>query len=528
MAERGRSRDRPSAGAVGAAFVLIAVSTALFFARTRFNGDIRGRDAAHHVSTLLVTFLGWEHTGDPIAHFLTIDWPTYGPVLRVFTYPFWRIAGTDPLAFSLAAFAVFIATVVLLFKTLRALSIDPGWIAIAGILLLTSTFGQHVYFHYNIDGLSTLAVLWMYFVAVATPPAERRAARVWTVALAALVVRLTTLIYTAAPMATYLFERGVRSRRRSGPAEARSGWAAWIAPLFLLACAAVFYASNLQNFADFVVKTSDLDPSYTGIVPGIWSTENLTWFADHRDQLMMVGMWPPVLLLAAWGLVKLPGGRRLPTVLFAVAPVVPYLVIIGTRKADYLGPSLVIVLVLATIGLAKLPRTWLRWPVAAVLCFLCSCQFWFAQGLPPVPCARPGGPVAVAVWRAMGMEKQTLFVRPHDEFLGTYPLARRTLDRLHANLGAHTVAIASVHPNVVWWKARPMLEAFFEDAKTAPDARPIESLSEADRATFDALLVVSPAAGRDAPERAELSRWRLTYSYRLTWGLFANLYLPAR
>ena len=380
---------------VPAFLVLAAVSLAGLLAFYALIDFVPGRDSDMHVRLFYESFAPTERIYLPL---LLANYVNYGPVLKVLTFAVRSFLGDAPLTFGATNFVVFLLTCLLLARTLRRLGTDPAWGRVLGLTLLGTSVGLSAYYQYDVDAVYILAGLLAFdAILLSDRPRGSDLAANGAVSLFCLLVRLNALVYLIVPWAYWL----TRWARSGDPASAspvgRRASRVLAAPIGRLAAAAALLAWSLACYLPlrgwiWQVLTHgqdaapDFDVRSTIVAPGLWTWANWLWFPARLPRMFSPATLAVLAPLAAAGFWRGARGRRAWVLLYAAVPALLYSFVMGTRKVEYIGPTIALVVVFAVHGLAGLRRPGARLGIAALLLALAAGQAWWQLfGLPPCP-----------------------------------------------------------------------------------------------------------------------------------------------
>lgn len=390
-------------------------------------GIITGRDAGFHAYVFLLNADADSILGTLRGLFEGIQ-ADYGPIHYLLCVPFWFAMGTVPTAFALPNLIILFCTLGLLAATLRRLDTPVGWTLVAGIALVGSNMGVGMYYSLNVDAIYTLAILAAFTAMIAPGPVSTsRWPTVFAAVLFCLLARLNTALYLLVPLAyqVALFflerRRGESLGRVVASLVSRPIWL--IALVAMMAMSLVYYGPKVEHFMPWnLVKGFNFHANPQAGVQ-FWSWANWTWFLRRVPQALPPALAIGLIPFAVYGWWKALVGRRVVTALFVAVPWLLYTLIVGTRKIEYIAPSLVLLLILGVVGIARVQNRVVKWGAVAFVLIVSTAQFFHSLGSPaPLSIlAHHSLPNRVAS-RMLGWTCENLL---HPDRVGVFDLSRR-------------------------------------------------------------------------------------------------------
>ena len=141
-----------------------------------------------------------------------------------------------------------------------------------------------------------------------------------------------------------------------------------------------------STLTDIKKMTPSIDFDSTANGGRVWTWSNWLWFPSRLPEMFSPAMLAVLAPLAVAGFWRGARGRRAWVVLYACVPVVIYSFIMGTRKIEYIGPTIALVVFFAVHAVAGLRRAGVRLGIVALLLALATGQAWWQIfGLTPYP-----------------------------------------------------------------------------------------------------------------------------------------------
>jgi hypothetical protein len=522
-----RSIENPAArnltGFVSA-ILLVVLALSVFYVINTNNGVITGRDATHHSMYFLHFVYPEADPGQMFRHFTNADRPDYGPSLRLALLPFWLEFGTRPAAFHAVNLVVLFGFLLLIARILRRLELDSSWTLLFGLLLLGSHIGLQMFFTLNYDALYALAVmLGFYFFVLDERPLIARWPALLAIALLALLIRINTLIYLFVPFVFLLIR--LKKETRGGRIGSRIASAAFEHPVWLILVMGIAGA----DLAYYLPKLSHLTPSQLSVnnnlnfEPGLgvtlWSLKNWTWFASRLTDAVAPAIWVVLTPIAILGWWRSFASRRVTVALFALFPALLYTLIIGTRKIEYIAPSILLFLLCATLGFAQLKRAAIKLPILALILFVGTSQFWWSlDKLSPLP-MYPSQTAPNHRVRSL-LSDQLIELYPGQA--GSYALAGRLLDIVLPEERQGRVGCFSVDTKIGLASFAPLLE----NSPTRAQVVSLDRLDEPSVQELDLLLVMERTPSDFTLPENLSKRFRLVSQLDLFQSETVAVYLP--
>jgi hypothetical protein len=493
-------------------FALAALGFAAFHA-TR--GTLCGRDGLGHAYAFLNSLYGSNRSANAVVQFLLGFEANYGVGLRLLTLPSWLLLGPRPWTFALVNLVVFAATMLALRAGLKRMGGDTGWTLVLGLLVLSGADGVDLYFLYDIDALYVLACLPIFLHAVLRRPNPLVLA---AIVAAALLVRLNTVFYLAAPLAIEIVAawRERRTRRTSDAPRASRAW--WVVLGALAAIDLAFYVPQVGFLYDYVAHHEDFSFANRTYSPGLLKADNWLFYVRGLDQWYGPPAWIAVLVLAVLGLRTLPRATRGRFLAYVLVPPFLYSFIPGTRVPTYVAPSVLVIFSCAVLGLSRLRPVALRFAIVAAIAFTALARFSLLHGLEPPPVLGPWTGPAVRALVPRGE-----MWPPEDGNFGDYDRARRLGGMLFPDRDRVRVGLVSATPFPQGPQTAVLVPPFLEFSRRAS----FRLVGPSDAGPFHLVLQTTPRRDDPPPLPDELRpAFRRIGAFAIATRVFVQVYLP--
>ena len=209
-----------------------------------------------------------------------------------------------------------------------------------------------------------------------------------------------------------------------------------------------------------------------------------------------------------------------------LVPLVPYSLIMGTRQIEYVGPSIVVFVLLAACGVAMVRRAAIRGALLALLLAVSLPGVWQIVGLPPLGSLQRSAAVDRLASTLYAGAPGSIADRP--EWIGRESEARELAGVLWAS-GARRIAIVDRFPEPhIPFQARGLLDPLVADRPADAVVESIEDPARLAAERWDAVLV-AVGEGTDphpAPPAELTDGYRPAVSLPLYEGMTARIDLP--